>query len=57
MNLKPLDQIKPGQRVEWKLKARANEVSDVRVRVELNSDYLDSPVPDVEPTRIVKKLE
>ncbi len=47
----PLD-VRPGDVLSWQLLATAQTPGDVRLRTELSSDYLERPVPDVEPTRI-----
>lgn len=41
----------PGQVAAWYLTVKANQPGDVRFKLEMNSDYLDQPVTDEEPTR------
>ncbi len=49
-----IDQLDPGDRVSWKLRAEAQKDSDVQLRVELTSDYLTQPAISTEPTRMIK---
>ncbi|HEX8200600.1 MAG TPA: hypothetical protein VF590_08935, partial [Isosphaeraceae bacterium] len=53
IRLGTLERLGPRDRVTWKLQARALRAGDVRTRVELSSDYLNIPVPEVEPTRLI----
>lgn len=48
-----VDQIKAGQRLDWELTCKATAKGDFRTKVNLSSDYLQTPVPDVEPTRVI----
>jgi uncharacterized repeat protein (TIGR01451 family) len=54
IKLGPIGELLPGERATWQLQVRGKEEGDVRTRAELSSDYLGSPVPSVEPTRILK---
>ncbi len=55
MTFAPVQDLRPGARAEWRVHVRAAKPGDVRTRVELSSRYLkDEPVPDVEPTRLVR---
>lgn len=54
VTFEPVKELQPGEKAEWTLQVKAKQEGDVRTRVELSSDYLSSPVPDVEPTRLIK---
>lgn len=47
-----IESLPPGEVASWQLRVRAARAGDVRFRLEMNSDYLDSPVVEVEPTRL-----
>lgn len=47
-----IDELQPGDVVAWRLEAKAGSAADVRLETTLDSDFLDSPVPDVESTRL-----
>ena len=49
-----VDAIKAGETITFTIKCKATKVGDYRTTVKMNSEYLDSSVPDVEPTRVVK---
>jgi len=55
VTFEPVDQLAPGERVVWKLRAKAEKSADVRTRVELSSAYLSAENPgiSVEPTRLI----
>lgn len=55
VSFEPVEQLAPGERVVWKLRAKAEQAADVRTRVELSSSYLsaDNPGISVEPTRLI----
>lgn len=52
LTLAPIKSLAPGEVATWWVQAKATKAADVRFRIELNSDYLDKPVPEVEPTRL-----
>ena len=49
-----IDQLAPGEVATWWVEAKATQAADARFEVRLNSDYLDKPVPEVEPTRAIE---
>lgn len=48
----PIDSLRPGQQVEYRIVGKAVSVGDARLEVELNSDYLDGPVTEQESTHV-----
>ena len=50
----PVDRLAPGDRVRWKLRAKATSEGDVQLRVDLTSGYLSQPAISTEPTRLFK---
>lgn len=54
MKFAPMQTLAPGEEVNWQVEARAKQEGDVRMKVQLNSDYLQQPVSETEPTRLVK---
>ncbi len=52
ITLAPIESLAPGEIATWWVEAKAEKAADTRFRVELKSDYLDQPVPEVEPTRL-----
>ena len=54
VKFKKVDEIKAGETLKFDVKCKATKGGDYRTTVKMNSDYLDSSVPDVEPTRVVK---
>ena len=54
VKFKKVDEIKAGETLKFDVKCKATKEGDYRTTVKMNSDYLDSSVPDVEPTRVVK---
>jgi len=49
----PIDQLGPKEKVSWTLRVKAEKPGDVRNEIELTSDYLQKPVPELEPTRVI----
>ena len=49
-----IDQLAPGEVANWWVEARPTQAADARFEIRLNSDYLDKPVPEVEPTRAIE---
>lgn len=47
-----IESLAPGAIATWQLEVKAQEKGDTRFEVQMNSDYLNSPVPELEPTRI-----
>ncbi|NJO55719.1 MAG: hypothetical protein HC834_04430 [Rhodospirillales bacterium] len=47
VNLGVVKKLEPKEKVEWHLRVKAKEQADVRMKVELTSDYLQTPVPEV----------
>ena len=54
LTFEPVKTLEPNQKASWTVRVKANAVGDVRNEVELTSDYLTSPVPEQEPTRIIQ---
>ena len=52
LNFGTIRELGPGERAEWQVRARGTSDADVRLRVELTSNYLDEPVTAEEPTRL-----
>lgn len=52
LQFQQIAELPPGEVATWRLEAKANTAADVRLETQLESDFLDRPVPDVEPTRI-----
>ena len=50
----PADRLAPKQQLNYTVTAKATKSGDVRTNVELSSDYLTSPDPETEPTRLVE---
>ena len=48
----PIAELPPGEVATWIVEAKASKAGDVRFHLEMNSDYLSQPVPEVEPTRL-----
>ena len=46
--------LEPGDVAMWNVEAKANAPADIRMRVEMDSEYLARAVPEVEPTRLVE---
>jgi uncharacterized repeat protein (TIGR01451 family) len=55
LTLGPIDKLAPNERAVWDVRVKAKKPGDVRMKVELSSDYLSESNPGVsiEPTRIV----
>ncbi len=53
VNLGTIDKLEPNEKVSWNLHVKADKAGDIRNKIELNSDYLQNPVPEYEPTRII----
>jgi uncharacterized repeat protein (TIGR01451 family) len=55
LTLGPIEKLAPGERAVWDVQVRAKKPGDVRMKVELSSDYLDesNPAISIEPTRII----
>jgi len=49
-----IDRLAPKEKATWTLTAKATKPGDVRTKVELSSEYLTTPVPETEPTRLVE---
>lgn len=49
----PIDRLAPKAKVTYTVQAKATKAGDVRTQVELSSDYLRTPVPELEPTRLI----
>jgi uncharacterized repeat protein (TIGR01451 family) len=47
--------MKAGATARWSVEVRADRPGTVRFRTEVDSAFLDRPVPDVEPTRIIPR--
>lgn len=47
-------QLPPEKTAEWRVEMRAEEPGTQRFRTEVSSAFLDRPVPDVEPTRVIE---
>lgn len=53
VSFEPIEELGPKAKASWVLRLKAKEPGDVRTEVKLNSEYLDSPVPEQEPTRVI----
>ncbi len=53
VTFQPIDELGPKDKASWSLRLKAKKPGDVRTKVELNSEYLHSPVPEQEPTRVI----
>ncbi|MFO7655047.1 MAG: NEW3 domain-containing protein [Candidatus Krumholzibacteriia bacterium] len=49
----PIDRLGPGDVEVWHLLMRGDDPGNKRFRVEVLSDFLERPVPTVEPTRVI----
>lgn len=56
VQFRPID-LAPGEVAMWNIEAQANAPADVRVRVQMQSEYLAQAVPEVEPTRLVESSD
>lgn len=54
LNFAPVAELPPGEIANWWVEAKASQAGDVRFQINLNSEYLDKPVPEVEPTRAIE---
>jgi uncharacterized repeat protein (TIGR01451 family) len=54
INFEPIDTLGPKAKAGWTVRLKAKKPGDVRTKVELNSEYLDSAVPELEPTRVIE---
>ena len=52
VNTKPFPVLKPGQVIEWRVEAKAQSVGDSRLKVDLNTDLLKTPVVEEESTHV-----
>jgi uncharacterized repeat protein (TIGR01451 family) len=50
----PVQSLAEGDVLTYQLECEATGTGDVKLRTELESEYLDSPVADVEPTRLYR---
>lgn len=50
----PVAKLSPKEHLDYSVVAKAAKVGDVRTTVELTSDYLTTPIPEVEPTRLIE---
>lgn len=48
-----VDSLAPGDSATWNVVVKANNPGDGRFRVAMESDYLDTPVVSMEPTRLI----
>jgi uncharacterized repeat protein (TIGR01451 family) len=44
--------LKPGQVIEWRIKAKAESAGDARLKIEMTSDLLKTPVTEEESTHV-----
>lgn len=49
-----IDQLDAKAKASWNVRLKAMKAGDVRTKVELSSDYLKDPVPELEPTRVIE---
>lgn len=49
-----IDKLAPKAKASWNVRLKATKAGDVKTKVELDSEYLDSPVPELEPTRVIE---
>lgn len=50
----PVGTLPAGQFATWTIEVKAQQAGDARFRVELNSDSLDQPAVETEPTRVIE---
>ncbi|HEU5115084.1 MAG TPA: hypothetical protein VFT74_00255, partial [Isosphaeraceae bacterium] len=48
-----IDRLDPKAKASWDVRLKAKKAGDVKTKVELSSDYLHDPVPELEPTRVI----
>lgn len=53
ITFEPIDELAPRAKASWTLQLKAKKPGDVRTQVDLSSEYLKSPVPEQEPTRVI----
>ena len=49
-----IEKLAGKEKVSWTITAKADKPGDVRTKVDLTSDYLTTPVPETEPTRLIE---
>ena len=50
----PVAQLAAKDQINYSIVAKATKAGDVRTEVDLTSDYLTSPNPEIEPTRLIE---
>lgn len=56
ITFEPVAKLSPKEHLDYSVVAKAEKVGDVRTTVELTSDYLTTPAPEVEPTRLIEAV-
>lgn len=56
VTFEPVAKLSPKEHLDYSVVAKAAKVGDVRTTVELTSDYLTTPTPEVEPTRLIEAV-
>ncbi len=54
LTFEPIEQLESKEKAEWQVRVKATSPGDVRNKIELTSKYLDQPVPEYEPTRVIE---
>lgn len=53
LTFQPIKTLGPNEKAQWTVRVKANSEGDVRNQIELTSEYLDQPVSEYEPTRVI----
>ena len=53
VTFEPVPSLAPKAKVGWTIRLKAVKDGDVRTEVQLTSDYLQTPLPEQEPTRVI----
>lgn len=54
--LGPLPSLPAGQTAAWSVQARIDRPGVARFRTEVDGEFLDRPIPDEEPTRVIQAM-